>query len=96
VITGQLDLHGTTRTIELRAEPVATSGHAQGPRRVTYSARGQLDRQQFGLHWNQDLDVGGLVVSDQIEIAADIELVLRSAGDARAADDDPPAPGFAR
>jgi hypothetical protein len=33
-----------------------------------YSVRGRLDRQLFGLHWNQDLDVGGVVVGDEIEI----------------------------
>jgi polyisoprenoid-binding protein YceI len=35
---------------------------------MTFEARGTINRQEFGLHWNQDLDVGGVVVSDKIEL----------------------------
>jgi hypothetical protein len=37
--------------------------------------RGRLDRQAFGLHWNQDLDVGGVVVGDKVDIDARVEMV---------------------
>jgi polyisoprenoid-binding protein YceI len=94
VVTGELDLHATIHPIELRVEPVATS--RQDPRRATYSARGRLDRQLFGLHWNQDLDIGGFVVGDEIEIFADIEIVLLGTSEGRAVGGEPPAPGLAR
>jgi hypothetical protein len=46
------------------------------------------------LHWNQDLDVGGVVVGDRVELTAKIEVVrapegLRAAGLATAATDAP-------
>jgi polyisoprenoid-binding protein YceI len=43
-------------------------------------ARAVVDRQSFGLHWNQDLDVGGVVVGDEVEIAAEVELVRSGGG----------------
>ena len=31
--------------------------------------------QAFGLHWNQDLDIGGVVVGDEIDLEAEAEVV---------------------
>jgi len=72
VLRGRLQLHGVTRDLDLevaRAEPKAA------PERNAYSIRGKLDRQRFGLHWNQDLDVGGVVVGDEIELSAEVQVV---------------------
>jgi polyisoprenoid-binding protein YceI len=82
---GRLDLHGIVGDIELEIEPGATTHEPSGTLRSRYGARGTLDRQAFGLHWNQDLDAGGIVVGDRIEIVAELELV-------RASEDDEPEP----
>jgi polyisoprenoid-binding protein YceI len=75
IIEGVLDLHGAVRDVEMRALPGAASTGPDGRERTVYTARGTLDRQAFGLHWNQDLDVGGVVVGDRIEIIGHAELV---------------------
>ena len=84
VVEGTLDLHGVICDVELRATfgPVTTG--ADGRQRRRYMASGTIDRQSFGLHWNQDLDVGGVVLGDIVEIAGDVE-VVRSNGPATAA-----------
>jgi polyisoprenoid-binding protein YceI len=82
VIEGILNLHGVRHDLKIRAEVGATSTDADGRQRTTYTARGIVDRQSFGLHWNQDLDVGGVVVGDEVEIAAKLEVVNRE-GDIR-------------
>jgi polyisoprenoid-binding protein YceI len=78
-IDGWLDLHGVVRDVELRASVGPVTTEPDGRERTRYAARGTLDRQAFGLHWNQDLDIGGVVVSDEVAIAGDLELV-RTAG----------------
>jgi polyisoprenoid-binding protein YceI len=75
VVEGVLDLHGVVRGVELHAIAGAATIDAEGRARTTYTARGIVDRQSFGLHWNQDLDVGGIVVSDEVEIVGRAELV---------------------
>ena len=75
IIEGVLDLHGAVRDVEMRVRPGAASIDADGRERTVYTARGTLDRQSFGLHWNQDLDIGGVVVGDQVEIVGHAELV---------------------
>jgi polyisoprenoid-binding protein YceI len=74
-IQGRLELHGTVGDIELELEPGPTAREPNGTLRSRYAARGTLDRQVYGLHWNQDLDAGGIVVGDRIEIVAEIEVV---------------------
>jgi hypothetical protein len=41
--------------------------------RATYAAEGHIDRRAFRLRWNQDLDVGALVLGDEVEIVAHVE-----------------------
>ncbi|HVZ88278.1 MAG TPA: YceI family protein [Polyangia bacterium] len=79
VMEGVLNLHGVAHDVEIRAEVGPTSTDADGRQRATYTARGIVDRQSFGLHWNQDLDVGGIVVGDEVEIIAKVEAVGRDA-----------------
>ena len=80
-LRGRLDLHGVLGDVELNVEPGAVTATG-GVDRARYAARGTLDRQAFGLHWNQDLDLGGIVVGDRIEIIADVELVRAAAHEA--------------
>ena len=82
VVEGLLSMRGVVHDVEIRAEVEVgeTTADSDGRERTFYTARGVIDRQSFGLHWNQDLDVGGIVVGDEVEIRAKVE-VLHSDGD---------------
>ncbi len=77
VVQGLLSLHGVVHDVEVRAEVEVgeTNAGSKSPQRTIYTARCLIDRQSFGLHWNQDLDVGGIVVGDEVEILAKVEVV---------------------
>ena len=75
IVAGVLDLHGIVREVEMRATAGAVSPGTDGRERTAYTARGALNRQSFDLHWNQDLDVGGVVVGDEVEIVGHAEVV---------------------
>jgi polyisoprenoid-binding protein YceI len=74
-VRGNLHLHGVSHAVELEVVPGPTSVDAHGVRHGAYAAHGVMDRQAFGLHWNQDLDIGGVVVGDRIEISVRAEMV---------------------
>ncbi|HEX2658883.1 MAG TPA: YceI family protein [Polyangia bacterium] len=73
LVRGSLDLHGVVREVELTANAIGTIQAPDDRERIKYSARGTLNRQDFGLHWNQDLDMGGVVVGDMVDLVAEIE-----------------------
>jgi polyisoprenoid-binding protein YceI len=73
-LSGTLRLRGVSGAVELALEDYGTRTEA-GRSLRTCVARGKLDRQAFVLHWNQDLDVGGVVVGDEVRIEARVELV---------------------
>lgn len=80
ILEGTLDLHGVVEDVELRALAGPSSIGADGRQRSTFTTKGTLNRQSFGLHWNQDLDIGGVVVGDEVEIVGHAELVHTNGG----------------
>jgi polyisoprenoid-binding protein YceI len=72
LLRGLLSLHGERRDVELEVGPRVdpTDGLLNA-----YRVRGTINRQAFGLHWNQDLEEGGTVVGDDVEIEANVEIV---------------------
>ena len=59
----------------LRVEPHGQTKDPWGNLRAAFTAKTTIDRQDFGLTWNQALETGGLVVGDRVDIEADIEAV---------------------
>jgi len=84
-VNGEFALYGdiTIRDVtrELRLE-VTNEGSARDPwggSRLGFSAKGKLDRRDFGLLYNQALETGGFVVGDEIRIAVDAEFIAAAA-----------------
>ncbi len=80
VIVGILELHGVKAevTIEITEDlPWQSDPRAL---KIAFPIRARFDRRDFGLRWNQDLDVGGIVVGDEVELTARVHLVRGSAG----------------
>ena len=74
-LAGDLAMHGVTRTLELEVELLGESKDPWGNQRLGFQARTTINRRDFGLHWNQVLEAGGMLVGDTIEVEVDIEAV---------------------
>lgn len=72
IVHGLLWFHGVTHDLDLEIE---TPAGVTDPARAVYTVKATFDRQAFALHWNQDLDVGGVVVGDEVRLSADVKLV---------------------
>jgi polyisoprenoid-binding protein YceI len=75
VIRGRLSLHGAEREVDLEIVQRDERTDEDGTTRATYAVKGRFDRRDFGLRWNQDLDIGGVVVGDQVQIEARVEAI---------------------
>jgi len=72
-IIGDLTIRDVTREVTLAVEGRPPGVVAATEPRPAFKARTTINRQGFGLHWNQDLDSGGVVVGDEIEIEIALE-----------------------
>jgi len=75
LIVGALDLHGVTAEVAVEiTDDLPWLSDPDAPR-MSFPLKARLDRRRFGLRWNQDLDIGGIVVGDQVEISGRVDLV---------------------
>jgi polyisoprenoid-binding protein YceI len=74
-VAGDLTLHGVTRPVRLEVESLGTGKDPWGNERVAFVAKTAINRKDFGLHWNQALETGGVLVGDKVEIEIDVQLV---------------------
>ena len=74
-MTGDLTIRGTTKPVTLAVTYEGTGKDPWGGERMGFSAVGKIDRREFGLTWNQVLEAGGVLVSNEIKIHIDAQLV---------------------
>lgn len=77
-VLGQLEIRGVKKAVSLDVEPLTPAGKDPwgGTRRGT-RATTKLSRKDFGLNWNAALELGGVLVGDEVEISLEIELVQK-------------------
>jgi polyisoprenoid-binding protein YceI len=71
-VAGELTIKGTTKPIELTGTVQGTGLDPWGNERVALELRGEIDRREFGLTWNQALETGGVLVSDRVKIELEL------------------------
>jgi polyisoprenoid-binding protein YceI len=74
-VAGELTIGGVTRPLTLHASFGGTGVDPWGNGRIGFSATATLNREDFGLTWNQVLETGGLLVGKEIAIEIDVEAV---------------------
>jgi len=75
-VTGNLTIRDVTRPITLDVKRERKPKDAQAGTRSAFSARGKFDRREFGLTWNAALEMGGVMVGDEIKVEISAEAVL--------------------
>jgi polyisoprenoid-binding protein YceI len=74
-LAGDLTIHGVTRPVVLDVTEEGRGRDPWGGERLGFSATAKIKRSDFGLTWNQTLETGGVLVSDDVRISLDLELV---------------------
>ena len=74
-LVGDLTLHGVTKEITLDATFEGRAKDPWGNSRLGYTAKGKINRTDFGLGWNQALEAGGVLVSEEVKIAIEASFV---------------------
>ena len=74
-ILGDLTMRGVTREIALDAQVNSTRRGVEDDERIELDLRGELNRRDFGLTWNQALETGGALLGNKVKIALEISAV---------------------
>jgi polyisoprenoid-binding protein YceI len=74
-LTGDLTIRGTTRPITLDVTFEGEGKDPWGGTRASFSAKGKFDRRDFGLTWNVALETGGILVSNEVKINIEAQVV---------------------
>lgn len=72
-VTGDLTIRGVTKEIVFDAEYVGVAKDAFGRTRVAFSARTEIERDDWGVSWNMALETGGLLVGKRVQIELEVQ-----------------------
>ena len=74
-MTGDLTLHGVTKSVTLNVEFLGEGDvpGGKGDHTAGFTAEGKINRKEFGMTWNAALDKGGYVLGDDVTIHINVE-----------------------
>jgi polyisoprenoid-binding protein YceI len=75
MMTGDLMVAGTTRTVDFELEFDGVEKDPWGGTRAGFTASTEISRKDWEMTWNVALETGGVLVGDKVKIELDIELV---------------------
>jgi len=77
-VYGDLTIRGTTKNVKLDVEFGGVVEDAYGNTKAGFTINGKIKRKEFGLHWDAVTEAGGVVVSDEVRIAAELQLIKQA------------------
>lgn len=77
-VYGDLTVRGTTREVVLDTEINGFGTSPWGQEVVALTATTQVNRKDFGLNWNVALETGGVLVSENVKFAIEIQAIKQA------------------
>jgi len=75
VISGNLTIKGVTKEVMFSCDYNGFGVDPWGNKKHGFEVRGKINRSDFGLTWNAPLEAGGVLVSDEVKLTADLQLI---------------------
>ena len=74
-IEGEITIKGITNPIKLSSQYNGTSVDPWGNTKHGWEITGSINRNDFGLVWNAPLETGGVLVSDEVKLNIDVQMM---------------------
>ncbi len=78
-VTGDFTIRGITKPLTLDVEYLGLITNPWNQQVAALSASAEIDREAWGLTWNQALESGGVLVSRKIQLEIEVQAKLREA-----------------
>lgn len=75
---GELTLKGVTRPVKLTVEFNGVTKDPWGGERAGFVVTGKINRSDFGINFNAALETGGVMLSEEVRIFSEIQLVKQA------------------
>jgi polyisoprenoid-binding protein YceI len=76
-VTGDFTMLGVTKPIVLSVEVGGVTKDPWGGTRAGFSAKGKINRKEFGMNYNKVLDTGGVMLGEDVELSIEVEGVAK-------------------
>lgn len=76
-LVGDLTIKGITKSVRLAVEYTGTVKDPYGQTKAGFELRGKINRKDFGLTWNALTEAGGALVSEEVRLEANLQLVKK-------------------
>lgn len=76
-VFGKLTIRGVTKDILLKGKLNGVVSDPSFGTRAAFSGEAVINRQDFDVKWNKKMEMGGMVVSDEVTIKVEVELVKK-------------------
>ncbi|AMM50980.1 hypothetical protein TH61_06995 [Rufibacter sp. DG15C] len=78
LLHGDLTIKGITKPVTVKVEFGGIVVDPYGQTKAGFTVTGKISRKEFGLTWNAVTEAGSVVVSDEIKLQAEIQLVKQA------------------
>lgn len=78
-LNGILDIRGIKKQVSFDVEFGGINKDPWGNLKAGFSLSGKINRKDWGLNWNAALETGGVLVSDEVRINAEVQFVKQAA-----------------
>ncbi len=77
-VKGDLTIRGITKPVELNVEFGGITKDPYGQTKAGFEITGKINRHDFGLKWNAVTEAGGLVVSDEVKLILNVQIIKQA------------------
>ena len=74
-LKGNLTIKSVTREVKLNVEFGGINNDPWGNEKAGFSLEGRINRKDWGLNWNAALETGGVLVSDEVKLSAEVQFI---------------------
>jgi polyisoprenoid-binding protein YceI len=74
-LVGDLTIKDVTNSVTLAVEYGGTAKDPWGNTKAGFEITGKINRKDFGLTWNAPIEAGGVLVSDEVKLFANVQLL---------------------
>jgi len=78
ILEGDLTVKGNTKPVKLNVEFGGIATDPWGNTKAGFTLTGKISRSDFGLTWNAALETGGVMVSEEVKLAGELQFVKQA------------------